>query len=308
MRKVNLATTETVSANYAGDDAGRFISAALLSATSIENGAVEVVEGIKYKWNIPNVNLSGIVANATCDFTPAGTLTIADRVLSVEEFEVNLALCIKSYYPLWDSISQRGGFTGPFEDYLIGLVAANIAASRETVIWSGANATAGEFDGIEVLMTAQASQPTGMEIAGTTVTAANVVAQIALVIDAAPSAVYSSDGFGIRIPTNILKHYKQAQAALGAYDAYNEREATPNFLGVPLIHCSGMTDDVMIATGDGNLFYGVGSLSDTAGASVIDQRPVTGAGNVHVAVDFADGVQIGNAANIVTYGITNGSN
>ena len=119
MRKVNLATTETVSANYAGDDAGRFISAALLSATSIENGAVEVVEGIKYKWNVPNVNLSGIVQNATCDFTPLGTVTIADRVLTLEEFEVNLQLCVKTYYPLWDSISQRGGFTGPFEDYLI---------------------------------------------------------------------------------------------------------------------------------------------------------------------------------------------
>jgi len=308
MRKVNLATTETVSANYAGDDAGRFISAALLSATSIENGAVEVVEGIKYKWNVPNVNLSGIVQNATCDFTPLGTVTIADRVLTLEEYEVNLQLCVKTYYPLWDSISQRGGFTGPFEDYLIGLVAANIAASRETVLWSGANATAGQFDGFEVLMTSQATQPAGMEIAAADITAANVIAKLASVIDAAPSALYAADGFAIRIPTNVLKHYKQAQAALGAYDAYNEREATPNFLGVPLIHCSGMTDNILIATKANNFFYGVGSLSDFGSASVIDQRPVTGAGNVHVSLEWGDGCQIGNAADVVTYGITNGAN
>ena len=69
--KVNLATTETVSSNYAGADAEKFISAALLSATSIENVAVDVVQDVPYKWNVPNVNLSGIVADATCDFTAA---------------------------------------------------------------------------------------------------------------------------------------------------------------------------------------------------------------------------------------------
>ena len=69
-----------------------------------------------------------------------------------------------------------------------------------------------------------------------------------------------------------------------------------------------MTDNVMIATKADNLFYGVGALGDTGSASVIDQRPITGAGNVHVALEFGDGCQIGNAADVVTYGITNGAN
>lgn len=306
--KVNLATTETVSANYAGEEAGRFISAALLSPTTIEGGGVDVVEGIKYKWNVPNVNLSGIVANATCDFTAAGTLTIADRVLTPEDFEVNLQLCKKTYNPLWKSIYERGQFTGSFTDYLIALVGANIAASRESVIWNGANASAGQFDGLEVLLAADAALPAANEVAGTTVTAANVVAEIEKVLTATPSAVYSADGFAIRIGTNIMKEYISAQAALGYLDRFHVGQTEMNFQGIPLIHCSGMSDNVMIATKSDNLFYGIADYDDSGEVRVLDMSQLDASDNVRIKVRWADGVQYGNVSDIVTYGITNSAN
>ena len=90
MKKENiqLATTETISSNYAGVAADRFISAALLTPTTINNGGVEVIQDVPYKWNVPNVNLSGIVQDATCDFTDNGTITIADRVLTTEKWRI----------------------------------------------------------------------------------------------------------------------------------------------------------------------------------------------------------------------------
>ena len=306
--KVNLATTETISSSFVGDEAGRFISASLLSADSIENGAVDVITGFKYKWHVPNVNLSSIVANATCDFTPAGTLTIADRTLTTEDFEVNLQLCKKTYHPVWKSISVRGMFTGSFTDYLIGLVGANVAASREVVIWSGATASAGHFNGLEVTLALDAALPTGQEVGGTTVTASNVVVEIAKVLDAAPSGLYSSDGFAIRIPTAIARHYIQAQAALGAADLYNERKAQMTFLGVPLIVCPGMTDDVMVATKGDNFFYGLSDYSDSAEINVLDMKDLDGSDNVRISMKWSDGVQYGNITDCITYGITNSAN
>jgi hypothetical protein len=51
-------------------------------------------------------------------------------------------------------------------EFLIGHVAAEVAASTETNIWQGATATAGEFDGFVTLMTADADV---IDVVGTTV-------------------------------------------------------------------------------------------------------------------------------------------
>jgi len=306
--KIQLATTETISSNYAGVAADMFISAALLSPTTIENGGVEVIQDVPFKWNVPNVNLSGIVQDATCSFSDNGTITIADRVLTTEKFEVNMKLCKKTYRPVWQSLYKAGRFTGSFESYIIGLVSANVAASRENVMWTGVNATGGEFDGFETLLTADAALPAANEVTGTTLAAANIVAEIGKVVDASGSIIYNMPGFAIRISTAAKKFYIQAQAALGAFDAYNEREAQMTFQGIPLIECAGLSDDVMIATGSGVLWYGIEDLDLGSQVRLLDQSNIDGSDNVNVVMEWGDGVQYGNVSDIITYGIVNVAN
>ena len=307
-----MATTETVSSNYAGEAANRFFSAVLKSADTIANGGVSLQEGIQYKWNLPKLELSGIIADATCDFTDTGTVTRSENVLEVEGFEVNMKLCKDTYRPTFDRMggSYHSGLAPTFADHLVGLVGGNIAQSRENTIWAGTAATAGEFDGFETLLTTNADQPTGYEIALVMggVDASNVIAELNKIVDAADSALLASDGFAIRIPTSIAVFYKQAQAALGAFDAYHERSAQMTFLGYPLIECPGMSDDTMVATYAGNLWYGVGSAGDAQRVDVIDQSPLDGSSNVHVVAKWADGCQYAVGADIITYGITNTAN
>ena len=70
----------SITSNYAGEHAGQYISAALQSADSLDY--LTVLENVKYKRNIPKVATSGMIADATCDFTDAGTLTLTERVLN----------------------------------------------------------------------------------------------------------------------------------------------------------------------------------------------------------------------------------
>jgi hypothetical protein len=305
-----MATTETISSNYAGEAANRFYSAVLKSPSSVANGGVTFVDGIQHKWNIPRLNLSGIIANATCDFTDVGTVTRNERVLTLEDFEVNLKLCKSKYRPTFDSMggSRHNGVASTFADHLVGLAAANVAQSRENTIWSGTTATAGEFDGFETLFLTEALQPAGYEIAGTTLSAANIIAQLGLIRDAAGSALYDAEGFAIRIPTSARKFYITAMAALGYMDKYYDGTAPLNFEGIPLIHCSGMSDDVMFATYDNNLYYGVGASGDAQRVDVIDQSPLDGSDNVNVVMKWGDGVQVANPEDVITYGILNASN
>jgi len=305
-----MPTTETINSNYAGEAANRFYSAVLKSPLTIQDGGVSVQDGIRFKWNIPRVNLSGIIADATCDFTDIGTITRNERVLQVEGFDVNMKLCKDNYRPTFDPMgsSYWSGLAPNFSSHLIGLVGANVAQSRENTIWKGDATNAGEFDGFETLFTNEPLQPAGYEVTGTTLSKANIIAQLELVIDAASSALYSADGFAIRISTAAYKFYVQAQAALGAFDAYNERRAGMTFQGVPLIHCPGLSDDVMFATYADNLYYGIGSAGDAQRVDLIDQQPLDGSSNVNIVMKWADGIQVANPEDVITYGVVNTGN
>ena len=307
-----MATTETITTSYAGESAGKYISAALLSNDSISNGAVSVMPNIKYKQVVNTMALSGIQADATCDFTEIGTVTVDERILEPKSLQVNVKLCKQNYRDTWEAIqmgySAHDNLPPKFSDYLIGLAAAQVSSEVETNIWSGVTATGGEFGGLEVALAANAAQPAAQEIAGTALTAANIVAELGKVLAATPAAIYKKPGFAIRIPVLAEKHYIAAQAALGYLDKFNVDKTALNFQGVPLIVCPGMTDTVMVATYEDNLWFGTGLLSDQNLVKVIDTAETLGDENVRIIMRYTAGTQFGMGADIVTYGITNASN
>ena len=100
-----MATTTSITTTYAGEFAGKYIAAALLSAPTLEQGGVTIHPNVKYKQVIQKVATDSIVKNATCDFDATSTVTLTERVLAPEEFQVNLQLCKKDF-PLW-LVSQQ---------------------------------------------------------------------------------------------------------------------------------------------------------------------------------------------------------
>ena len=155
-----MATTTSITTTYAGEFAGKYISAALLSASTIENGGVEVKPNIKFKEVIKKIATNDILKNATCDFDATSTVTLTERILQPEEFQVNLQLCKKDFRSDWEAVqmgySAFDSLPPSFADFLISHVAAKVAQKNEQNIWAGVNANAGEFDGFVALMTADA--------------------------------------------------------------------------------------------------------------------------------------------------------
>jgi hypothetical protein len=126
-----MATTTSITTTYAGEFAGKYISAALLSASTIENGGIEVKPNIKYKEVIKKIATDGIVKNATCDFDATSTVTLTERIIQPEEFQVNLQLCKKDFRSDWEAV-QMGYSTfdtlpPAFADFLLAHVAAKVA-------------------------------------------------------------------------------------------------------------------------------------------------------------------------------------
>ncbi len=305
-----MATVETVSSNYAGEVAQGYFSGVLLSPTTLANGGVNPLPGIRFKQNLPKVDLSGIISDDSCDFNDTGAITRSERVLEVEKFKVNLKMCKTTYRPTFDNMAAtaHANLAPSFAEHLIQLVGANIAESRENVIWQGDASVVGEFDGFEKLYTNVSEQPASYEIAGTTLTAANIIAELGKVRDAAGSKLYSKEGFAIRISTAAKKFYISAMASLGYMDKFHDGQAPLNFEGIPLIHCAGLSDNKMFATYSGNLWYGFGEAGDAQRVDVIDQSVIDGSDNVNIVAKWADGIQVANPEDVITYGITNTGN
>jgi hypothetical protein len=319
-----MATTTSITTTYAGEFKNQIISAALLSSPTIDAGGITVKPGIKYKEVVKKLSTDAILKDASCDFTATSTVTLTERILQPEEFQVNLQLCKKDFHSDWLSAEQ--GYSAfdvlpkSFADYLVAHVAAKVAAKNETNIWTGVTANAGEFNGFATLLAADASLPTAQEVAGTTVTASNVVAELGKIVDAIPAALYGHDGLYLYVSQNIARAYVRAlggfaASGLGANGTnamgtqwYNN--GSLSFDGVKIFVANGLASNTAIATLKENLFFGTGVLADMDSSSVkvIDMADVDGSENVRVVMRLTAGVQYGSVEDIVTYGITNSAN
>ena len=310
-----MATTTSITTTYAGEFAGKYISAALLSASTIENGGIEVKPNIKYKEVIKKIATDGIVKNATCDFDATSTVTLTERIIQPEEFQVNLQLCKKDFRSDWEAV-QMGYSTfdtlpPAFADFLLAHVAAKVAEKTEQNIWKGATATAGEFDGFVTLATADATVLDVASPASGGVTAANVITEMGKVIDLIPASLYNKEDLYLYVSQSVARDYVRALGGFGASGlGANGTNAmgtqwwnngSLSFDGVKIFVANGMANDYMMAAQKSNLYFGTGLLADSQEVKLIDLADLDGSQNVRVVMRFTAGVQYGIGSEIVLY-------
>ena len=317
-----MATTTSLTTTYAGEFAKKYVAAALLSSPTIENGGVEIMPNVKYKQVLQKVATDGILKDATCDFTGTSTITLSERVLQVKDLQVNLQLCKSTFHSTWQGIEQ--GYSSfdvlppSFQDYLIGYVAAKVASQNEVAIWTGATGTSGQFDGFVTKIAADAGLPAAQEVAGTTVTASNVVAELGKLVDAIPATLYGKDDLYLYVSQNIAKAYVRAlggfaASGLGANGTNNMgtqwyNNGSLSFDGIKIFVANGLASNTAIAAQKSNLFFGCSLNSDLQEVKVIDMSDVDGSQNVRIVMRMAAGVQYSAIEDITTYGITNSAN
>jgi len=309
-----MPTTTSITTTYAGEFAGKYISAALLSGSTIANGGIEVKPNIAFKEVIKRIATDAIVKNATCDFDATSTVTLTERIIIPEEFQVNLQLCKKDFRSDWEAIQM--GYSAfdtlppSFADFLLSHVVAKVAEKTEQNIWKGVTANAGEFDGFITLTTADATVIDVVGAAGG-VTATNVVAELGKIVDAIPASLYGKEDLYLYVSQSIARDYVRALGGFGASglgaNGTNAQgtqwfnNGSLSFDGVKIFVCNGMTNDFAIAAQKSNLYFGTGLLSDLNEVQVIDLADIDGSQNVRVVMRFTAAVQYGVGAEIVLY-------
>ena len=298
----------TTTSNFAGKAAGFYISAALKQANSLEY--LTLIENIKYKSNIQRMAGSDVVADATCDFTDAGTLALTEKVLEPKNLQINLDLCKSTLLDSWEALQMRAGAGAPppasFDDYVISYMGEIIAQATEESIWAG-TAVAGKFNGflgaVTGLLLPGVDATVVQSSASGAYTTGNIIANLqTLTADMAAniSAVLRKEDLHIYMSPKTYALYVSAVSALTSFPYANMNEDyTPVFEGYKIAVCNGMADNQVVAAEKSNMFFGTDLLSDATRITLMDMAALDGSDNMRLVARYSAGVQTGVGADIV---------
>ena len=301
----------TITSSYAGEFAGKYLGAALLSASTLDAGAVTILPNIKFKAAMKVGSFANLVRSADCDFDDTtSTMTLTEKVLQPTELQVNLQICKKELHADWEAAQM--GYSAfdelppLFSDFVIARVAAEVAQATEQSIWGG-SAGEGNFDGFTTLLAADGDV---VDVVGTTVTAANVIDELGKIVDAASTQILGKEDLTLYVSNNIARAYIRALGGfatnVGANGVDNKGTTWYNggaltFEGINIFVAQGLGDNKAVLAQQSNLFFGTGLLDDRNVVKVLDMGDLDGSDNVRIIMRYTAGVQTGIGGDIVYY-------
>ena len=306
MRKNQNFAQPSVTTTYAGEFAGKYIAAALLSARTLDNKYITIMPNVKFKSVIQKIAVDSIVNDASCDFTTSGTVALTERILEPKELQVNLQLCKQEFVDSWEALqlgySAFDTIPASFTDFLISYVGGKVAEATETSIWQGNSATNGQFSGLYNALSSSVvaggvNAPVTSSVSGS-ITSANVLSALDSLYNAIPQTVYGKEDLTIYIPTNVAKAYQQALSggsagANGWNNQMNVGEKPLNFQGIELALCPGLASSAMVAAQKSNLFFGTGLMSDYNTVKVLDMEDLDGSQNFRIIMRYTADTEYG---------------
>lgn len=308
-----MATSNSITTTYAGEFAGDYIAAALLSGNTLANNLITVKPNIPYKQVVKKAALTGLLKDATCDFTPQGALTLTERIIQPKELQVNLQFCKTDFLLDWEAASIGSGLNTnmptKLNQFILGRIAAQVANDVEVAIWQGDSATSGSFDGFGALLAADSDV---IDVVGTTVTSANVLAEMRKVTAVVPQALYLTHDLKLYVSRNVMQAYIEAlggfgSSGLGANGVngmgamWYQSGASLSIDGIPVVMAQGLAANEMVCAQSSNLWFGTSLMSDFNQVRLIDMSEIDGSENVRYVLRCKGAVQYGIGSEIVYY-------
>ena len=297
------STNPAITSTYAGELALPYLSAALKSGKTLANNWITIKENIPYKAVLKNVVNADLIQNGACDWNTAGTTTLAERILTPEEFMINTELCKGKFRSDWEALATGSLYDDQipptFEEFLLGMIADEVAQKIEHTIWLGNNATAGEFEGLArdtgVIATDGNEVISGHAFA----TGENIKDNLDAIFNdatgilATTPAIVDKEDFTIYVSPKVSLLYQQYLASLGYVNEYYVNEKPLNYMGFEMVSCPGMSNHRIVAAQKSNLYFGCNTMTDMTSVRVIDRTLIDGSDNVRIAMRYSAGVQIG---------------
>lgn len=294
----------TDNTTFYGKDAEGFYANALLTGSS--KSLFTLIPNVKSKIKLAQLNIGSILQAADCSFSNTGEGTLAQKSFEVEPIKINLSYCKRTFETNYLSQLLRPGSNNAevmppsVEAFLLSEVSNKVSADLEQLVWKGDTGTASYplslADGLQKQLLADA---TVVDVASTTLSAANIIAQLGLVYNAILPQLL--DESVIMIGSAGYRFYRQALAAASAEAYFMQDYPELRFLGIKVIEAKGMGANKMVAARLSNLLLLTDLISDFEAVQILPQSNVTGEPTVRMTAEFKFAVGYVYGSEIVYY-------
>jgi len=304
-----MATTLTVSSNYAGSVAGEITGAAFKEADTIAKNLVTVLPDIDFQSSLRKISYSDGRVDYTCGFSPEGAVTLDEKLLTPKKIKNEQEICKEDLRQIWSSASM--GFSAhndnmpkDVEAALLAEILGDTAEATDNDIWNGDAAVTGHFDGFVKAFDADAAvikAGNGITSLGAAVTKANVISEIEKVLNAIPVALRRKTDLIVGVSPDIALAYQQALVSAGISNGLGGGDMELRYGSYVLEVINGLADNTFVAYQRKNLYFGTGLLSDHNEIRIKDMDDSDLTGMVRYKMVYTAGVQYVNSEDIIWY-------
>jgi hypothetical protein len=294
-----MATTTTVSSNYAGRDAGVIIGQAFKTIDTIEKNAVTIAENVNHKLSLRKIAYTNGTTAYTCGFAPAGTIVLNENLIEPFKFKNDFDVCKEDFRATWSDGIMGGGAANPtapsdIMDAIQAEVLGAIGEKLETDIWQSSV----NFDGFLTLFAADGdvNKPT----ADAAVTEANVLAKyLKPALAAVPIALRNKD-LVFAVSPDVAQYYAFYLSTQGITYGNGNSDFALAFGRHTLTVLNGLPANTVVIYERKNLVFATGLTADHNQVALVDEDEIgLLTGKVRGKVVYNVGVGYYNAEEIV---------
>lgn len=291
---------------YAGSDVAEYFGQMFLSMRELSGNHISLLPNVKQKTNLPILGADGDVLRADdCSFTDDGS-ALSYRVVETEAYTHQMQICYNDVESIWEADRLRAGAhnsgDNDFNRWLIEFKLKEITSKLSREMWNGATPTNVQ-NGIMAIAQADANTvKVGSPVA---ITAANVIAEMTRLYQAAPIAVAQSSDARFYVSYEVYRHYVVALATTSGNANFNLNQ-TPGvaenlgIFGVPVIPVNLGGSD-MIFTHTKNIFMATDLLSDLNQINIVDMSKTTAEAKVRFMARFRAGWNYAVSSDVAIY-------
>ena len=276
-----MATTTTVGSNYAGKVAGQIIGKAFKEADTLRLGLLTVAENVNYKFNLRKIAYSDGTVDYTCGHTPAGAITLSEKVITPEKLKNDFDICKEDFRQTWSEELEGASASNPNapRDIMEAIsmeVLSSQAEKVDTDIWTGLGATAGEFSGFIEQFTADANiikVGNGITSVATATTEANVEAHLKIALNAVPRALRRKQ-LSVVVSPDVFQAYSFYLISKGIANDGTADEKQTKFGKYVMTEVNGLPDNTIIVFEKRNLVFATGLVGDHNNLSLVDEDEI----------------------------------
>lgn len=268
-----MATTTTVSSNYAGKDAGMIIGQAFKTIDTIEKNAVTIAENVNYKLSLRKIAYTDGTTAYTCGFAPAGTIVLNENLIEPFKFKNDFDVCKEDFRATWSDGIMGGGAANAsapqdIMDAIQAEVLGAIGEKLESDIWT----SSANFDGFITLFSTDGdvNKPT----ADAAVTESNVLAKyLKPALNAVPVALRNKD-LVFAVSPDVAQAYSFYLSTQGIVYGNGNSDFALAFGRHTLTVLNGLPENTVVIYERKNLVFATGLTADHNQVAMVDEDEI----------------------------------